>query len=102
MSIFQLTNLLFLEQPLGQIPVLDVDGVKIPQTFSIARFVAKEAKLAGRNNVEQAQADAVIDTLVDIQTAFGKVYHIEDPIEKVERIFFFIYRCIDSKYSFFY
>jgi glutathione S-transferase len=70
--------LLDVEQPLGQVPVLDVDGVKIPQSYAIARFVAREAKLAGRNNIEQAQADAVIDSIVDLNNAFDRVYESED------------------------
>ena len=64
-------------------PVIEVDGVKIPQSYTIARFVAKEAKLAGRNNIEQAKADSIIDTLLDIQTAFTKVYYTEEPAAKV-------------------
>jgi hypothetical protein len=63
--------------------VLDVDGVKIPQSYAIARFVAKEAKLAGRNNVEQAQADAIIDSIVDLNNAFDRIYETEDEVEIV-------------------
>ncbi len=63
--------------------MLDVDGVKIPQSYAIARFVAKEAKLAGRNNVEQAQADAIIDSIVDLNNAFDRIYETEDEVEIV-------------------
>ena len=51
-------------------PYLTVDGVKIPQSASIARYVAKEFGLAGENNLQQAQADAIVDCLVEIQNAF--------------------------------
>lgn len=40
------------EAPLGQMPYLEVDGVKLPQSCSIARFVAHENNLAGKNNLE--------------------------------------------------
>ncbi|CAF2185006.1 unnamed protein product [Rotaria magnacalcarata] len=32
--------------PLGQMPVLEVDGVKLPQSMAIARFLAKQFDLA--------------------------------------------------------
>ncbi len=39
--------------PIGQMPYLQVDDVVLPQSIAIARFVAKETNLAGRNNLEQ-------------------------------------------------
>lgn len=39
--------------PTGQMPFLEVDGVKLPQSIAIARFVAREFNLAGKNNLEQ-------------------------------------------------
>jgi len=35
-------------------PVLEVDGVKVPQSMTIARFLAKQFGLAGKDNFEQA------------------------------------------------
>ncbi len=35
------------EMPLVQMPVLEVDGVKLPQSGAIARFLAKQSNLAG-------------------------------------------------------
>ena len=42
------------EMPLSQMPVLEVDGVKLPQSMTIARFLAKQFGLAGKDNFEQA------------------------------------------------
>ncbi|CAF3454297.1 unnamed protein product, partial [Rotaria sp. Silwood2] len=40
---------------LGQCPVLELaDGTQIPQSLAIARYVAREAGLAGSNNLEAA------------------------------------------------
>ena len=58
--------------------MIEVDGIKIPQSYAIARFVAKEAKLAVKNNVEAAMADALIDQIIDLNNAFDKVYDSED------------------------
>ena len=57
------------QMPLGQIPVLEVDGTKLPQSAAIARFLAKQFQLAGKDNLEQAKVDAVADTIGDILTA---------------------------------
>lgn len=47
--------------PLGQIPVLEVDGkTQIPQSIAIARFVARELNLAGRNNLEQVRVNFML------------------------------------------
>ena len=42
------------------------------QSISIARFLAGEFGLAGRNNVEKAQADEIVDAVSDLQDAMIK------------------------------
>ena len=70
------------EMPLGQMPVLEVDGVKLPQSMSIARFLAKQFGLAGRNNLEQAKIDAVVDTSIDLTMKFLPIYLEKDEEKK--------------------
>jgi glutathione S-transferase len=41
------------QSPLGQLPYLAVDDVKLPQSIAIARFAAREFNLAGRTILEQ-------------------------------------------------
>jgi glutathione S-transferase len=52
--------------PFGQVPALEVDGEVITQSFTIARFVAKQHGLGGKDNLAAAQADMVVDCLVDL------------------------------------
>jgi len=52
--------------PFGQVPALEYDGQVICQSIAIARFVAKENGLAGKDNWTQAQADMVVDCLMDL------------------------------------
>ena len=81
------------EAPIGQMPYLEVDGVKLPQSISIARFVARELNLAGKNNLEQAQADAIVDTLMDLVNYYYRViYPIQDANEKVEKLYNLIFK----------
>ncbi|XP_009947241.1 PREDICTED: hematopoietic prostaglandin D synthase [Leptosomus discolor] len=56
--------------PFGKIPILEVDGVTIHQSLAIARYLARESGLAGQTPVEQALADAIVDTIDDFMTLF--------------------------------
>ncbi|CAF1112738.1 unnamed protein product [Rotaria magnacalcarata] len=58
------------QMPLGQVPVLEYNGTKLPQSTSIARFLAKQFHLAGRDNFEQAKVDAVVDTVNEAMVKF--------------------------------
>jgi len=63
--------------PFGQLPMLEADGVKLCQSNTCARFLARKFNLAGKNDLEQAQADMIVDCLEDsakpiLQFAFEK------------------------------
>eukprot|EP00062_Callorhinchus_milii_P016917 gi/632968742/ref/XP_007900695.1/ PREDICTED: hematopoietic prostaglandin D synthase isoform X2 [Callorhinchus milii] len=53
-----------------QVPILEVDGVVINQSAAIARYLARETGLAGNTNLEQAQVDAIADTINDFMNLF--------------------------------
>nr|UOU03303.1 glutathione S-transferase sigma 14 [Brachionus rubens] len=57
--------------PLGQLPTLQVnDEPLLVQSLSIARFVAKEAGLAGRDSEEMAKVDSVLETCKEFVEEF--------------------------------
>ncbi len=65
-------------------PYLEIDDLKLPQSLSIARYLAREYNLAGKNNLESAKADAIVDTCVDLMTGFYyKVFLVSDSNSKV-------------------
>jgi glutathione S-transferase len=74
------------EMPLGQIPVLEYNGVKLPQSLSIARFLAQQFELAGKDNFEQAKVDAVVDTILDLTTKTVAFSFEKDQAKKQELI----------------
>ena len=74
------------QMPLGQIPVLEVDGVKLVQSLSIARFLAKQFHLAGKDNFEQAKVDAVVDTIDDAAMKLKPIGMEQDEAKKQEFI----------------
>ncbi|CAF1226849.1 unnamed protein product [Didymodactylos carnosus] len=75
------------EMPLEQMPVLEIISdqhqqkpSKLPQSLTIARYLAKEFDLAGKTNLQQAQVDSVVDTMMDLLQQFMiKVFHVQDP-----------------------
>ena len=64
---------MFSETPLGTLPILEYGDKKLCQSITIARFLANEFGIAGKNNMEKAEADMVVDTIVDVQ--IGNQYH---------------------------
>jgi glutathione S-transferase len=52
--------------PYGRVPVLDIDGQELAESFAIARFLGKKFGLAGKNDLEQALVDAVGDVHKDL------------------------------------
>jgi len=52
--------------PFGQLPVLTWDGEEVAQSMAITRFVARKVGLGGRSDLEFAQADMVVEHMMDI------------------------------------
>lgn len=76
------------DAPNGQLPYLTLEnGVKLPQSVTIARYLAREFGLAGKSSLEQAQADAIVDTILDlVNFYYSKVFPIQDEAEKAEAL----------------
>ncbi|CAJ0960591.1 unnamed protein product, partial [Mesorhabditis belari] len=51
--------------PFGQMPLLEVDGVVLAQSMTIARYLARKFGFSGANDWEAAQIDALSDTMHD-------------------------------------
>ncbi|KAL5014037.1 hypothetical protein ScPMuIL_008307 [Solemya velum] len=71
--------------PLGQIPVLEVDGKPIVQSMAIARFVGREAGLMGKNNWEQGQIEMAMDSLNSMFNDVAGWYFEKDESLKDEK-----------------
>lgn len=53
--------------PMGQMPVLEVDGKRVHQSIAILRYVAKQVGLSGANDWENVQIDSAVDTVNDLR-----------------------------------
>ena len=76
--------------PLGQMPMLEYNGTKLPQSSSIARFLAKQFHLAGKDNLEQAKVDAVVDTINDVMANYFSLYVEKDEEKRVKMMTKFV------------
>lgn len=52
-----------LAMPMGQMPVLEVDGRRVHQSLAMCRYVAKQVGVAGKDAFEDLQIDALVDTI---------------------------------------
>ena len=64
--------------PYGSLPLLEWDGTCIAQSMAVARFLAREVGLAGRDNMEAAQIDEIIDAVNDLLSAGAQVFFSKD------------------------
>ncbi|XP_002731490.1 S-crystallin SL11-like [Saccoglossus kowalevskii] len=71
---------------LGHMPVLEVDDTVLSQSNAIARYLSREYGFSGKTNLETAQIDMIVDTMVDIVTAFGKAWFEKDEKKKAEML----------------
>jgi len=62
------------KMPMGQMPVLEVDGKQLCQSTAIARYLAREHGLAGKNNWDMARADMLVDGIFDMWSHLKEVY----------------------------
>lgn len=72
--------------PFGQVPMLEIDGKKINQSTAIARYVAKQVGLAGKNDLEALEIDAIVDTIHDIRAKLAAFHYEENPDVKASKL----------------
>jgi len=80
----QFTPELKAETPFGQLPVLEIDGLKLCQSNAIARYLAKKYDLYGKTDKEQAQIDMIIDCMDDAVKPMVAFFYEKDEIRKAE------------------
>lgn len=56
-----------LETPMGQVPILEIDGIQVYQSFAILRYLAKLVGLGGNSEWEDLLIDIVADNVKDMR-----------------------------------
>jgi len=70
--------------PFGQVPILEVDGVKLCQSNSCARYLARKFNLAGKTELDQAKADMLVDCFDDSAKPIMMFFMEKDEAKKAE------------------
>ncbi|VDM84498.1 unnamed protein product [Strongylus vulgaris] len=70
------------EMPFGQMPVLEIDGQKLAQSYAIARFLAKKFGLVPKCPFEEALVDSIMDQFKDFQNEIRPVFRVIAGFEK--------------------
>jgi prostaglandin-H2 D-isomerase / glutathione transferase len=63
---------------LNKVPFLEVDGVTIPQSKSMERFLARRYNMMGTSEVETAQIDAICESVRDFKDMYQKVRSLSE------------------------
>ena len=69
--------------PLGQVPVMEVDGVMLCQSKSLLRLAGKLANLYPTDVVKAAICDQFVDTVDEIGDHLGPTYGIQDAEKRI-------------------
>lgn len=60
--------------PFGQMPILEYEGKVINQSRAITRYVAKQVKLVGKDDWENAEIDAAVDNVDDLRESKSRYF----------------------------
>merc|ERR1712079_39652 len=72
--------------PWGQMPQLTYKGEKICQSMTICRFLAREIGIAGRNSLEMAQVDEIVNVIQDAVDATYKAWNAANRSEELVKL----------------
>uniref|UniRef100_A0AC35TL00 GST N-terminal domain-containing protein n=1 Tax=Rhabditophanes sp. KR3021 TaxID=114890 RepID=A0AC35TL00_9BILA len=70
------------QQPFKQLPVLEVDGVKIGQACAFEQLLASRFKLLGKNDIETALIQQFVLAIDDVQLNAKPMYYEKDEEKK--------------------
>ncbi|XP_048257392.1 glutathione S-transferase 1-like [Haliotis rufescens] len=70
--------------PLGQMPVLDIDGKSFGQSSAISRYLARTFGFYGNGDLEALAVDQVLGVIQDVITALMKSFQEKDEAKKAE------------------
>lgn len=60
---------MFPDMPFGQLPILEHNGRISHQSMAICRYLAKQVKLAGKDDLEDLDIDTAVDTINDFRAS---------------------------------
>ncbi|XP_018560946.1 glutathione S-transferase-like isoform X1 [Anoplophora glabripennis] len=71
--------------PFGQLPFLEHNGKIACQSMAICRYLAKQVKLVGKDDWEDLEIDATVDTITDLRLKHAQYAFERDEEAKKEK-----------------
>ncbi|XP_018560995.1 glutathione S-transferase-like isoform X3 [Anoplophora glabripennis] len=71
--------------PFGQLPILEYNGKVAYQSTAICRYVAKQVNLVGKDDWEDLEIDATVDTITDLRLKLAQYSYETDEKAKKEK-----------------
>ncbi|XP_071454226.1 glutathione S-transferase-like [Hetaerina americana] len=71
--------------PYGKLPTVEIDGQLFHQSAAIARYIAKQLKLTGDDDVEAMMCDIVVDTFTDLRVQTSSWFREKDEAIKEKK-----------------
>jgi len=68
--------------PMGQLPLLEVDGKVLCQSKAMARYISNKYGFAGKDEWEKAEVDMIVDCLEDAIRPLYKAFYAQGDEEK--------------------
>jgi len=72
----------------GQVPLLEINGMNLVQSFAIARYLARKFGFYGSTVEEEAQIDSVMEGLNDIRTKWYYTDSLKHGKDEAKKEFF--------------
>uniref|UniRef100_A0A914YC91 GST N-terminal domain-containing protein n=1 Tax=Panagrolaimus superbus TaxID=310955 RepID=A0A914YC91_9BILA len=79
--------------PAGKVPILEFDGITLVESAAISRYLARKFGLAGKDDLEQAKVDAIVDQNKDFFAKSIPWYIVKLGMEKGNEV-----SCFSSVY----
>ncbi|KAF4528026.1 hypothetical protein B566_EDAN002209 [Ephemera danica] len=61
--------------PVGQLPVLEIDGLTLYQSTAICRYLGRKLGLAGKDAKDAVMCDIMADNVNDLRVWLGMIFH---------------------------
>uniref|UniRef100_A0A914ELT8 GST N-terminal domain-containing protein n=1 Tax=Acrobeloides nanus TaxID=290746 RepID=A0A914ELT8_9BILA len=73
--------------PFGKVPVLEIDGVMLPESRAIGIYLAKKFGLAGTDDMEFAQIEALMGYFEDFVKEIQSWFYVAIGYQQGDQVF---------------
>jgi len=72
--------------PMGQLPILEIDGKKLYQSIAICRYLGKKFGLSGTTVMEDYEIDNAVDNVNDFRARIASGHYESNAVAKEEKM----------------